>query len=517
MRRSRSSGPPSQLLAPVARSHGTLPRLSKGPSPLQWLPPNRLDGLNIAPAERGAEEMVMASWLKTFGEHSNFGSGVVFLELQLRQALTATQATDDKPDAFRTACVCECLTRLIPVSGSSAGVLALLKDELMRAVYVGKQPFGKGTVDAQTLLSRSTYFFECAALHERVASLEERLSDWTATKEQFMQDADGRNELLRLAVARWNAVLATLRETAGNTSVEGMQDTARKLASLLDSMLHHSKAIDELQRVALLEPVARMHTQYSALGSGTRKRLLLELMATYAPSLISQQAADERSSLLQSLIVELDLHERQRLIESVALNEGIVGHAPKMVGRIFEELRDEDKLQMLRHQVGKYAARVGNQNGAKPEAVAKALRELVSDALAAVPGAAPLVSDQEAQAGSAIGATREGGAQTQSAFAGRAARAELLAEIAAEVGSDATAALPSALEVMDAMYAEERKKLTSARVSAASATSEEPRDELDHRMLVPLIRALDLRCAEHRQEEARLRAEVARLRGSSDH
>ena len=69
----------------------------------------------------------------------------------------------------------------------------------MRAIYVGYEPFGRpdggrGTTggrpcspDAQSLLSRPTYFTESLALRKRVSILEERLSDWMATKEQLKQ------------------------------------------------------------------------------------------------------------------------------------------------------------------------------------------------------------------------------------------------------------------------------------------------------------------------------------------
>ena len=255
----RSRAPPGRMIRP--KPSASLPSLSKSNSSpaLQWLPPSRLEGTH-AQAERGVQEMVMASWLREFGERDDFGSPVVFVELQLRQALAATAAAGGRPDAFRTACICECLGRLPEVAGHFASVLSLLRQELMRAIYVGYEPFGRTgsrQVDAQSLLSRPTYFTECFALRKRVVHLEERLNDWLTTKEALMQDADGRNELLRLAAAKWSTVLTTIRDAAGGGTPEAMQETTRRLAGLLDAMQQHSKAIDELQRVALLEVRAR--------------------------------------------------------------------------------------------------------------------------------------------------------------------------------------------------------------------------------------------------------------------
>ena len=132
-----------------------------------------------------------------------------FIEFQLRQALTATLSASS-PDEFRTACVCECLHRLAQpdaAGASCAAVLGLMREELLKAIYVDYKPFGRGThvsssvrpehehapfaslawrrisradtsrsgvcftrqpIDAQALLSRRTYFSDCDTLRKHV-------------------------------------------------------------------------------------------------------------------------------------------------------------------------------------------------------------------------------------------------------------------------------------------------------------------------------------------------------------
>ena len=172
----------------------------------------------------------MTSWMSDFGSQARFGSGINFIELQLRQALAAT-ASVKGPDSFRTACVCECLARMPDVVASSAlgGLLKVLRQEILRAVYVDGERVGDGQfVDAQNLLCRPTFFTECETLRKQTCELEERLADWQRAKDELAQDSDGRNELLQMALARWNATLASIKAAPD----QGGQDTLRKLSAV---------------------------------------------------------------------------------------------------------------------------------------------------------------------------------------------------------------------------------------------------------------------------------------------
>ena len=73
--------------------------------------------------------------------------------------------------AFRTACVGECLNRLPAMAGKFGDVLRLLRQELLRAVYVDYEQLARSgrPVDAQTLLGRPTFFAECEALRRQKA------------------------------------------------------------------------------------------------------------------------------------------------------------------------------------------------------------------------------------------------------------------------------------------------------------------------------------------------------------
>ena len=120
--------------------------------------------------------MLVASWLSEFQEQASFGSAALFIEFQLRQALAATSAsTHAGPDSFRTACVCEALARLPEATGSFAGVLQLLRSELLRSVYTDCDRLARQgrPIDAQGLLSCKTYFSECESLRREKQELKE--------------------------------------------------------------------------------------------------------------------------------------------------------------------------------------------------------------------------------------------------------------------------------------------------------------------------------------------------------
>ena len=191
---------------PKLTGTSSLPSLDRQPKALQWLPPSRLrDPQLSADARVGTESMLVASWLTEFEEQSGFGSAALFIEFQLRQALAATSTNSHAgPDSFRTACVCEALARLPEATGSFAGVLQLLRSELLRSVYIDCDRLARRgrPIDAQGLLSCKTYFAECEVLRREKQELEESLSDWHRAKQELTQDSEGRNELLRLAGAR---------------------------------------------------------------------------------------------------------------------------------------------------------------------------------------------------------------------------------------------------------------------------------------------------------------------------
>ena len=83
-------------------------------------------------------------------------------------------------------------------------------------------------------------------------------------------------------------------------------------------MLQHSKAIDELQRLSLLDPVARLDAQVGALGGGVRRRLLISLIDAYGGAALAQQDERERLELFHALLLGLDQNERQALVRRLA-------------------------------------------------------------------------------------------------------------------------------------------------------------------------------------------------------
>ena len=166
----------------------------------------------------------MGAWIDELGaaERLKFGSPVLTLEARLRAALAATRGDSDAPDSFRAAAVCECLCRLAEQSGSHASILQLLKAELLRCVYVGGGRLSRGATDGEALLAAPTFFAEAEALRRRNDELTDLMAAWKRAKAELQRDADGRAELLRVALGRWNSVLASL---------DGVRDASRNWPS----------------------------------------------------------------------------------------------------------------------------------------------------------------------------------------------------------------------------------------------------------------------------------------------
>ena len=250
-----------------------------------------------------------------------------------------------------------------------------------------------------------------------------------------------------------------------------------------------------------------MRTQVDRLGFGTRKRLLLELIKAHGGELMAGQDEDGRVEVMRALLTSLDLISRQSLVRTLARRSDVVGESVGMASGLLQSMSGDETELVLRHQLNHLARRASSPTlGKTREQGAQAVKDLVA---ASLPAGMLKTSNVGTQVGSGLTAASDKAAQTASSLAGHAARAELLAEVAAEVGTEATAALPAALEAMEL---EEREAVR--RRKRHDEEEDAPRaEEEESRALLPLLRALDKRCAEQRQVETALRAEVARLRG----
>jgi hypothetical protein len=341
-------------------------------------------------------------------------------------------------------------------------------------------------IDAQSLLECKTYFDEVAVLHARISDLEEQLADWHRTKQELAQDVDGRNELLRLALNRWNMVLSTVKSEALREKAE-VQDTAKKLSALLDSMQQHSRAIDELQRLSLLDPMNRLHAQVGALGAGTRHKVLVALLDSYGRSTLGKAADDERIGVLHKLLSGMELDERRALVLRLAAHEGLVGALPPMLAALFSGMRTDDAEAHLIEQCRWHACRL-------PEGAKRRFRQALEQQLhdEAVP--AEHAKSTSTQAGPGLRIYADASAQCGAKDVND--HADLLAAVAAEVGPAAVHSLPLALVAMDDEY-------------------KKGRGAFDELALRPLVKALELEIAKLRGARRDKAADEVRARAAA--
>ena len=241
-------------------------------------------------ADDAVQDVLISNWLREFDEGTNYTSPSLFLELRLRQALSAVDHRP-APDAFRTATVCECLARLAEAGGPLKSLLELLRLELLRSVYVGFDQAEAASkrrhtpIDAEALLRMPTYFGKAHELQQANVELSERIAMWERTKLELKRDAEVRAELLRVALTRFSAVMCEL--AGGGLEAE---EVLAKVGAQLEALRQHNEAIGELQRPAMVDPLARLHHSLQALSPGTRHRALVVMLQMHGADTFAAQS-----------------------------------------------------------------------------------------------------------------------------------------------------------------------------------------------------------------------------------
>jgi len=398
--RPQSQGRLGPVVAPAKRKAAAARSALQNGS-LHWLPPSQIPN----PADEAVQSVMMSNWLEEFKEGARFDSPALFLELRLRQAL---QALDEKtphatgPDAFRTATVCECLSRLADTASAGlAPLLQLLRSELMHTVYVDyasieAQRRGAPS-DAEQMLTMPTYFAQCAKLRQANTELREMMEMWQQTKLELQQDAEVRADLLKVAVQRWNAVMGSL------SGVADASEMLAKVGGALEALRQANQTIDELQRPALTDPLTyaasraeppprrlacrtlplthsralasracrsrRLHNALNALSAPTRRRTFLRMLQLHGGDTFAAQDEESRLELLHNLFGELAMKERQALLQAIATHEGFAGSCYETMVGLLPSLDTQDGVALLRQQMVRCRALLSNAEvRARPQA-----------------------------------------------------------------------------------------------------------------------------------------------------
>ena len=267
-----------------------------------------------------------------------------------------------------------------------------------------------------------------------------------------------------------------------------MQETARKLSGLLDTMLQHSKAIDELQRAAMMDPITRVHEHVADLGSGMRKRLMVDLWAKHGSATFVQLDEEERLDVLRDAMLGLPYSDRVRLLCCLAGSEPLAGPLGKVIADMMASQRTDTASQVLHQVVTMHEARLRDPS----ERVA--FREALCRN-----GALPQTGHHTRASTLSRIAASPSNARTVRSLQSHHKHADLLAKCAVDVGPEATAGLPQALLMMD-----ERER---------NYEHGKPETLPDSEALLLLLHAMEQRCASARAVERELRAQIQQLNG----
>ena len=109
-----------------------------------------------------------------------------------------------------------------------------------------------------------------------------------------------------------------------------------------------ARALDELQRLALVDPLTRVHNQVKGLSTAQRRKVLLSLVQTHGADLLNAQRPDGRLEVLHVLVRELPERERLALMRSVLSHEGFVGSIYELLVALAASLDTHDAVALLK-------------------------------------------------------------------------------------------------------------------------------------------------------------------------
>ena len=366
---------PPSAARPRPRTPGKLSSMRT----LEWLPPSALSLLEHEPdAVPAAQDALMHDYMRESDERAVFNSSALFLEVRLRQVLAASVRELGKPDRFRTAAVCDCLGRLAEAQSSFRRILQLLHEEVLHAVYADagtRLPEGRPVAaapGATALLGCTTFFARAEALAEDNRLLGERLASFERSRLELQQEAEGRAEMLRLALERWNGVMGALQQE-GRVPQETNAITS-KLGALLVSIEQHCKAVDDLQAIALIDPVTRLSMQIGGLGSTLRHQLLSSVVDKHGRGYLSKLSQEGRKSTLVALLSGVPLAERQKLLSGVVCTASVCGSTVAFLDSVAGTLGADGVVESMRRQAARCSSLLG-------EAAAQRVLMLLREAL----------------------------------------------------------------------------------------------------------------------------------------
>ena len=249
--------------------------------------------------EAAAVRTVLSSWMQQqSADEEHFASKAVFVEVRLRQALSASASLGKVPNIFRTALVCDAFERVAPLSGRLEPLLGLLWRELLRCVFVDDSNADGDGDDATTTTparggargyaNRTPYFAEVRRVESELAELRATMANWEAQRTAAIAEIEERNRSVNHTLSAWNRALV-------HAGAEGKQQELQahigELARQLDS------ANDEISRLSdqtLNEPLARLLDGFDKLTESQQQsalRTILELDA--APLFFDSLMSDE--------------------------------------------------------------------------------------------------------------------------------------------------------------------------------------------------------------------------------
>lgn len=207
--------PPQQRQArPAAQSirYGDM----RNASPTRVTAASLYDAIRVAedPSKFEGWTLALQEWEESFAaEEGNYDSVLLYCQMKLKEAFAGQlgEATN-QPDPFHVAVVCKLHEKLLRLFGRYEGVMSVLHDEMVRAIYPrpedpqqpkGAEPHARGWGAAKRAVDCPPYFAQAARVARQNMQLKARI-EILAHKEDFIErEKTQRQFAIRFTVNTW--------------------------------------------------------------------------------------------------------------------------------------------------------------------------------------------------------------------------------------------------------------------------------------------------------------------------
>jgi len=227
-------------------------------------------------------EPVLALWMENYNaDRDGFASKAVFVEMRLRQALSASPSLG-VPNIYRCALVCDAFERVAPLTGRFEGLLGLLWQELQKCIFAdAPATAADAPVGARGFSRRRPFFAEVGRLQQSEAEMQARMQVVSRQKDSTLSEIDERHKSINHTLSTWNRALVL---TGSKEKADKLQ---RQIGELGTQLVTANEEIARMAEASFADPYARLLKLFDeSLAPLQQQEALAELLRSDAAARI---------------------------------------------------------------------------------------------------------------------------------------------------------------------------------------------------------------------------------------